>query len=35
VSLGELARAQGTILDKYSVVVEVPGERFVPWWAKF
>jgi outer membrane protein len=35
VSLGELARAQGTLLDQYSVVVEVPGTRFVPWWAKF
>ena len=35
VSLAELARAQGTILDEYSVVVEVPGERFTPWWAKF
>jgi outer membrane protein TolC len=35
VSLAELARAQGTILDKYSVVVEVPGERFAPWWARF
>ena len=35
VSLGELARAQGTLLDKYSVVVEVPGQRFTPWWAHF
>jgi outer membrane protein TolC len=35
VSLAELARAQGTLLDQYSVVVEVPGKRFVPWWAKF
>jgi outer membrane protein TolC len=35
ISLDELARAQGTILDKYSVVVEVPGKRFVPWWARF
>jgi outer membrane protein TolC len=35
ISLAELARAQGTLLDRYSVVVEVPGERFVPWWAKF
>ena len=35
ISLDELARAEGTILDKYSVVVEVPGERFVPWWARF
>ena len=35
VSLAELARSQGTLLDQYSVVVEVPGKRFVPWWAKF
>ncbi len=35
VSLAELARAQGTLLDQYSVVIEVPGERFVPWWARF
>ncbi len=35
VSLAELARAQGTLLDEYSVVVEVPGKRFVPWWARF
>ncbi len=35
VSLDDLARAEGTLLDKYSVVVEVPGERFVPWWARF
>lgn len=35
ISLAELARAQGTLLDQYSVVVEVPGTRFVPWWAKF
>ena len=35
VSLAELARAQGTLLDEYSVVVEVPGERFTPWWARF
>ena len=35
ISLAELARAQGTILDEYSVVVEVPGERFTPWWARF
>jgi outer membrane protein TolC len=35
ISLAELARAQGTILDEYSVVIEVPGERFVPWWARF
>jgi len=35
VSLAELARAQGTLLDKYSVVVEVPGKRFIPWWARF
>ena len=35
VSLAELARAKGTLLDEYSVVVEVPGERFVPWWAQF
>lgn len=35
VSLAELARAEGTLLDKYSVVIEVPGERFVPWWARF
>ena len=34
-SLAELARAQGTLLDQYSVVVEVPGKRFVPWWARF
>jgi len=35
VSLAELARSQGTLLDQYSVVVEVPGQRFVPWWARF
>lgn len=35
VSLAELARAQGTLLDEYSVVIEVPGERFTPWWARF
>ncbi len=35
ISLAELARSQGTILDEYSVVIEVPGERFVPWWARF
>ncbi len=35
VSLAELARAQGTLLDQYSVVVEVPGKRFIPWWARF
>jgi outer membrane protein TolC len=35
ISLAELARAQGTILDQYSVVIEVPGKRFVPWWARF
>jgi outer membrane protein TolC len=35
ISLAELARAQGTLLDEYSVVVEVPGERFTPWWARF
>jgi len=35
VSLAELARSQGTLLDQYSVVVEVPGKRFVPWWARF
>lgn len=35
ISLAELARAQGTILDEYSVVVEVPGKRFTPWWARF
>jgi outer membrane protein TolC len=35
VSLAELARAEGTLLDQYSVVIEVPGERFVPWWARF
>ncbi len=35
VSLAELARSEGTLLDQYSVVVEVPGERFVPWWAHF
>ncbi len=35
VSLAELARAQGTLLDAYSVVIEVPGKRFVPWWARF
>ena len=35
VSLAELARSQGTLLDEYSVVVEVPGKRFVPWWARF
>ena len=35
VSLAELARAKGTLLDEYSVVVEVPGDRFVPWWAQF
>lgn len=35
ISLAELARAQGTLLDQYSVVVEVPGKRFVPWWARF
>jgi outer membrane protein TolC len=35
VSLAELARAKGTLLDEYSVVVEVPGKRFAPWWAQF
>ena len=35
ISLAELARAQGTLLDEYSVVVEIPGKRFVPWWARF
>jgi outer membrane protein TolC len=35
VSLAELERSKGTLLDQYSVVVEVPGERFVPWWAHF
>jgi outer membrane protein len=35
ISLDELARAEGTLLDKYSVVVEIPGTRFVPWWARF
>jgi outer membrane protein TolC len=35
ISLAELARSQGTILDQYQVVVEVPGQRFVPWWARF
>ena len=35
VSLAELERSKGTLLDQYSVVVEVPGKRFVPWWAKF
>lgn len=35
ISLAELGRAQGTILDRFSVVIEEPGERFVPWWAKF
>lgn len=35
ISLAELARAQGTILDEYSVVVEIPGRRFTPWWARF
>jgi outer membrane protein TolC len=35
VSLAELARAQGTLLDEYSVVIEIPGKRFVPWWARF
>ncbi len=35
VSLAELARAQGTLLDQYSVVIEVPGKRFTPWWARF
>lgn len=35
ISLAELARAQGTLLDEYSVVIEVPGERFTPWWARF
>ncbi|MCC6767001.1 MAG: TolC family protein [Deltaproteobacteria bacterium] len=35
VSLAELARSQGTLLDEYSVVIEVPGKRFTPWWARF
>lgn len=35
ISLAELARAQGTLLDEYSVVIEVPGKRFTPWWARF
>ena len=35
ISLAELARAQGTILDRFSVVIEEPGTRFVPWWARF
>ena len=35
ISLAELARAQGTLLDQYSVVIEIPGERFTPWWALF
>jgi outer membrane protein TolC len=35
ISLAELARAQGVLLDQYSVVIEVPGEHFTPWWAKF
>jgi outer membrane protein TolC len=35
VSLAELARSQGTLLDQYSVVVEVPGKHFTPWWARF
>lgn len=35
ISLAELARSQGTLLDQYSVVIEVPGKRFVPWWARF
>jgi outer membrane protein TolC len=35
ISLAELARSQGTLLDEYSVVIEVPGERFTPWWARF
>ncbi|MCC6847932.1 MAG: TolC family protein [Deltaproteobacteria bacterium] len=35
ISLAELARAQGTLLDEYSVVVEIPGKRFTPWWARF
>ncbi len=35
ISLAELARAQGTLLDEYSVVIEVPGARFTPWWARF
>ncbi len=35
VSLAELARAQGTILDEYQVVIEIPGQHFTPWWALF
>ena len=35
ISLAELARAQGTLLDQYSVVIEVPGAHFTPWWARF
>ncbi|MEO6025573.1 MAG: TolC family protein, partial [Candidatus Binatia bacterium] len=35
ISLAELARAQGTLLDQYSVVIEVPGKHFTPWWARF
>jgi outer membrane protein TolC len=35
ISLAELARSQGTLLDEYSVVIEVPGEHFTPWWARF
>jgi outer membrane protein TolC len=35
VSLAALSRATGTILDRFSVVIQEPGERFVPWWARF
>jgi len=35
ISLAELSRATGMILERFSVVIEEPGERYVPWWAKF
>jgi outer membrane protein len=35
VSLAALSRAIGSILDRFSVVIEEPGKRFVPWWAQF
>ncbi len=35
VSLADFKRAQGTLLEAYSIVLETPGEEFTPWWAIF
>ncbi len=34
VSLADLERAKGTLLERYSIVLEEPGEEYVPWWAR-